>query len=439
MIYSAVKLSRKATNFARTAWLGSLSNKPFLFTPSSTSPLRLFHEKINGPNASPVALQMIDYALSLAKSQKSDESYGQAMLVLEQCLSSQSSEGKDFVTQNSKGMVLLAMSNLLFERENYDEAVEKLQQIQDLDNSSLGVRVSAMEALVGLNLELGNDDTSSVLADKCLELLGKDEYESTVGDFAVANARAKAVKGLVELVRGNLGLAEPLFQGFQDSEGCVGNGALSYGEFLHAKRNFSLAKDLYHKVINEVAEKKDFNGIHALAACNMVAEEVLLAAICALGQLQAHMGKFSDAEETLTKALNKAEELFGSRHPKVGVVLTCLALMFRHKAAQEQSSSLLIQEGLYRRAIDLLKAPPMDSDGSMRMGSSTRRDIVALAKGGYAEALCVQQNRKSEGEKMKRWADAAWRNTRISLTEALKFSESSEKLPVIDARIGRAI
>lgn len=70
----------------------------------------------------------------------------------------------------------------------------------------------------------------------------------------------------------------------------TGNAALSYGEFLHATRNLSLAKDVYQKVINEVAENKDFSGMHALAACNMASEEVLLAAICALGQLEAHMG-----------------------------------------------------------------------------------------------------------------------------------------------------
>lgn len=34
----------------------------------------------------------------------------------------------------------------------------------------------------------------------------------------------------------------------------------------------------------------------------------------------------------------------GSHHPKVGVILTCVALMFRHKATKEHSSSLLIQE-----------------------------------------------------------------------------------------------
>ncbi|XP_050213129.1 uncharacterized protein LOC126664665 [Mercurialis annua] len=401
------------------------------------SPLRLIHEGINGPYASPVALQMIDYALSLHKSQNSEESYGQAMLVLEQCLSSQSSEVQDIITQNSKGMVLLAMSNLLYQRENYDEAMEKLKRIEDLARSSLGVRVAAMEALVGLNVELGNDDASSVLADKCLELLEKDEHD-TVEGVDIANARAKAVKGLVELVRGNLESAESIYQEFQGSESCVAPAALSYGEFLHATRNFSLAKDFYQKVINELAEKKEFTDMHTLAACNMAAEEVRLAAICALGQLETHTGKFSNAEETLTKALNIAEQLFGSRHPKVGIVLTCLALMFRHKAVQEHSSSLLIQEGLYRRAIDLLKAPPLDSEVNVMMGSPWR-DVIALARGGYAEALCVQQSRKSEGEKMKRWADVAWRNSHYSLADALKLSESSNKLPVIDARIGRAM
>lgn len=59
--------------------------------------------------------------------------------------------------------------------------------------------------------------------------------------------------------------------------------------------------------------------------------------------------------------------------------------------------------------------------------------------GGYGEALIVQQNRKDEGEKMKRWAEAAWRNRRLSLTEALEISDPSSKLPVIDTRICRTL
>ncbi|CAK7347078.1 unnamed protein product [Dovyalis caffra] len=137
MLHSAFKLSRAATaTVALAARLGLTS-----FKPSSSPPFRLIHDRIiNGPNANPVALQMIDYALSLAKSQRSDESHAQAMLVLEQCLFSQSSENQDVVTHNSKGLVLLAMSSLLFARGNYDDASEKLQNVQDLTHSHLDVR-----------------------------------------------------------------------------------------------------------------------------------------------------------------------------------------------------------------------------------------------------------------------------------------------------------
>uniref|UniRef100_A0A2P2KJX5 MalT-like TPR region domain-containing protein n=1 Tax=Rhizophora mucronata TaxID=61149 RepID=A0A2P2KJX5_RHIMU len=429
MIRSVVKLSRAATTVARAARLGPTTTTRF--PPLSSPPLRLLHEGVNSQSANPVALQMIDYALSLATSQKSDESNAQAMLVLEQCLVSQSSETQDSVTQNSKGMVLLAMSSLLSSRGNYDEAMEKLQMIQDLTQSTLGVRVVAMEALIGLNLELGRDDTSSVLANKCLELLGRDSPEGSGRDFEVANARTIAVKGLVELVLGNLESAELSFQEFQDNEGLVGAVALSYGEFLHATQNFPMAKDLYQKVIQVVAEK-DFTDMHSLAACTMASEEVLLAGTCLLGQLEAHMGNFDDAEGTLTRALNKAEQYFGPRHPKVGMVLTCLALMFQCKAIQEHSSSLLVQEGLYRRAIELLKAPPLDSEGDER--SRIRSDIIALAR----ETLSVQGNRKGEGEQMKKWAEAKWKNGRLSLAEALKVSESN-KVPLIDSRIGRVL
>lgn len=65
--------------------------------------------------------------------------------------------------------------------------------------------------------------------------------------------------------------------------------------------------------------------------------------------------------------------------------------------------------------------------------------LLVDCAGGYAEALCVQQNRKGEGERMKRWAEAAWRNRHLSLAEALRISESFNKVPVIDARIGRVL
>ncbi|KAI9116231.1 hypothetical protein K1719_013161 [Acacia pycnantha] len=112
--------------------------------------------------------------------------------------------------------------------------------------------------------------------------------------------------------------------------------------------------------------------------------------------------------------------------------------MFRRKAVLERSSSLLIQEGLYRRAIELLKAPPLESEGKMgAVPFVDRGDIVALARGGYAEGLRVQENRKDQGEKMKSWAEAIWKNRRLSLAEALEISDSSSKVPIIDVRISR--
>ncbi|KAL5740567.1 hypothetical protein ACOSP7_029453 [Xanthoceras sorbifolium] len=435
MISIAVKLSRSTTALSRTVRIPG----PTTSHGSCTSPgMRLLHDQtnINGPNSNPVVLQMINYALSHARSQKTGESYGQGLLVLEQCLSTQPSEGQ--CAETWRGIALLAMSTLLYERGNFAEAIEKLQRVENLKQSSLAVRVAAKEALVGLHLQLGEDDTSSVVADNCVELLRKFKPESGGGgDYAAVNARTIAVKGLVELIHGNVESAESYFREFQKNESCNGSAALSYGEYLHATRNFSLAKEFYQKVIEVLAEKKDFSDLNAIGSCNMALEEVSLAANFALGQLEAHMGNFADAEEILTRALTKTEEISGSNHPKVGVVLTCLALMFRNKAAKERSSAILIQEGLYRRALEFLKAPPLESEDEET--KIDRRDIVALARGGYAETLCVQQNRKGEGEKMKRWAEAAWRNRRMSLAEALDFSEPSNKVLVIDARTSRAI
>lgn len=398
----------------------------------------------HAPNASPVALQMINYALGLAKSQKTDESYGEALLVLEQGLCSQSHDETDSTKESSKGMILLAISSLLSERGNTDEAIQTLLRIQDLTNSSMGVRVAAIEALVGLNLELGLDDTSSVLVDNCLNLLEK-EVPEMIDDYGykVFSARSKAMKGLVELVRGDIESAKVFFEGCQ-GEGCIGNATLSYGEFLHAKREFDAAKDIYQKAIAESSEKKDFSNPYAVAACNMSSEEVLLASTCALGQLESHLGNFAAAEEILTRALKKAEEYFGTYHPKVGTVLTCIALMYRQKATAECSSSLLVQEGLYRKALDLLKAPALETDdarGDVAKVSENveKRDIIALARGAYAEVLGIQESRKAEGKRMKCWAEAVWRNRRLSLAEALDISETSTKVPVVDARIYRVL
>ncbi|KAL5991819.1 hypothetical protein ACLOJK_012730 [Asimina triloba] len=256
------------------------------------------------PDADPVAVEMVSYALTSARSQKSDEAYSQALLILEQGVSNL--RRPDGGPQDGVGMALLAMSTLLYERGKFGDSIEKLQE----------------------------DVTSSVLADECLQFVrnAREDEDST---FKALHLRAIAVKGLTDLVIGDLKSR---------------NVALSHGEFLHASGDFSAARDFYQKAL-QASESKDFAKASGLAAANMDAEILSLGAICARGQVATHLGydpgcfyqllypgqlklgtanDFQEAEETLTKALTKAEEYF--------------AIMFGRKAALEQSSSLLIQE-----------------------------------------------------------------------------------------------
>ncbi|XWS43744.1 hypothetical protein CRYUN_Cryun16bG0130100 [Craigia yunnanensis] len=280
MIQAAVKLSRSAIALS---WTPRVRHIPR----TSSQPLRFLHDGINGPSANPVAVQMINYALSHSRSQKSDESYAQGMLILEQCLSTQASETEGQFAQNSIGTVLLAMSTLLYERGSFEEAIEKLHRVQDLTQSSLGVKVAAMEALVGLYLHLG-------------QLLDKDDLKSIGGSKESVVARAKAVKGLVELVSGNLESAESSFKGLQDSEDWNGTAALSCGEFLHATQNFSLAKELYQKIIEGVPKNEDFGDINGLAVSSMLQMKFCLLQPLPWGNLS---------------------RTSGSNHPKVGVLI----------------------------------------------------------------------------------------------------------------------
>ncbi|KAL0375235.1 UNVERIFIED_CONTAM: hypothetical protein Sradi_3439200 [Sesamum radiatum] len=441
MMRLAAKLSRDLKNTIGPSF--SLVKPPLWPPPEAVAPppIRQFSADSSTFTPNPVALQMIKYATSLARGQRtvtnvckcaiSEESYARGLLVLEQCDSTQPDD-------NSKGLVELARSTLLFERGSHEAAIERLGKIQDLSLSSIAIKVAASEALVGIYLEHYQEDAASAVADLALQLLGTIRMELGNGrGFEVLEARVKAVKGLIELICGNLDTAQSIFEGVQGERFFIGNAALSCAEFLHGTRKFSTAKELYQKAIQAVSEIKDLGDPNNLGACNMTSEEVAIAAACALGQLEAHLGNFNDAEEILTAALKKMEERFGSHHPKVGVILTCIALMYRLKATAERSSSLLIQEGLFRRAVELLKAPPLEIDGASE--NVFRKDIIALARGGYAEALRVQQSRKAEGERLKQWAETTWGNRWMSLGEALELSESSPKVPVIDTRICRVV
>jgi tetratricopeptide (TPR) repeat protein len=87
------------------------------------------------------------------------------------------------------------------------------------------------------------------------------------------------------------------------------NAVLSYCEYLHCVGDFPLATQMYERVL-EALTMEDMSG-NFLATCNMVPEEVSLGATCSYGQLLSHSGKFSEAEDYLTRALKKAEDQFG--------------------------------------------------------------------------------------------------------------------------------
>ncbi|XP_042384191.1 uncharacterized protein LOC121976192 isoform X1 [Zingiber officinale] len=435
----------------RLAARGSTA-KALLRCPKSVPPLLTasaavrFFSTGGGDASSPperLALEMTQYALGLARSQKSGDSYSHAMLVLEQGMSNLREGGGGAVegtssSDNAMGMILLALSTLLYERGQLQDANEKLEMVHQLGRASIDLIVAACEGRVGLNLETGQDANSLLLADNCSHLLRASE-EGGVPVSEVTKFRAKSIKGLVDLINGDCMSVESVYGGSKEcgmgrTENQLGTSLLSQGEISHCIGNFSLSKELYEKALLTLETKKT-SSMSYLASTNMVPEEVTIGAACALGQLLSHSGNFAEAEEQLTKALVKAEEHFGSTHPKVGVILTCIAIMYKRKAQVEASSSIIIQEGLYRKATDLLKAPDLNEKVVALLD---RRDIIALARGGYADLLCIQQNRKEEGERMKQWAESMWRNKRLSLAEALEFPEPT-KAAVVDTRTCRVL
>ncbi|KAL8517538.1 hypothetical protein ACS0TY_015696 [Phlomoides rotata] len=266
----------------------------------------------NGSTFTPnsVAHEMIMYAASLARDQKTEESYARGLLVLEQCESTQS-DG------NSKGLVELARSTLLFERGSRAAAMESLRKLQHLEklqdfSFSLGIKVAASEALAGILLELYQDDVASLGLEVVSQFLGSIRQEiGGGGGFEVLEGRIRTLKGLIELLSGNLESAQSIFEGVEVERYFSGNTALSCGEYLHGKREFSSAKELYRKVIQAMSDFQDVGDPNNLGACNMTSEEVGIAASCALGQLESHLGNFIEAEEILTTTLKKTEEHFG--------------------------------------------------------------------------------------------------------------------------------
>ncbi|XP_052729433.1 uncharacterized protein LOC108327051 isoform X2 [Vigna angularis] len=432
MFRIAAKLSSRTSSSS-----SALKANPFPtnLSPFPTSSFRPFTVglELESHMVVPDAIKMINYAVNQWRKERSLGSFRMGLCVLKHCLSCELTEGRDSKHENSKGMAMLARSTILYERGEYTEAIEKLEDVQELTNSYLGVRVGALEAQAGLYLEMGQDDLAAAVADKCMKVVENQrqakDFEIQRRDFVAHFIRAKALKGLIELVKAEEFFDEPIDQKYWD-----GTAGLTYAEFLHKKKNYSLAKEVYRSVVLGAVQIRRAGNPY-LAAGNMSANQLLVGSMCAYGQIEALMGDFYWAEHELGKALTEAEEAHGDpKHPLVAAVLASLALMYRRKAIQEHSSALLIQEGLYRKVIDILKVPSEETKTEGGAPFVDRSDIAALARGAYAEVLSVQENRKDEGEKMKNLAESMWKHPKMSLADALDTDTK-----VIDTRISRII
>ncbi|KAL5230413.1 hypothetical protein ABZP36_029189 [Zizania latifolia] len=320
---------------------------------------RHYAASAGGTQPERVAAEMVRYALGGDRPRSSPE---EAMRILEQGASNLQGGGEG--SAEAVGMLMLAMSTLLYRSGRRQDALEKLKATQQVAPSA-AFRVAAWEATMGLCMESYQDINSSVSPDDLVDLSIKDDNMKW-SDQDHLKSRVNAIKGLIALINGETESALLFFDGCKDPCAGVGNeqtenDVLSYGEYLHCVGDFPLATQMYERVL-ETTSMEDISGIF-LAACNMVTEEVSLGATCSYGQLLSRSGKFSEAEDYLTRALKKAEEQFGANHPKVGIVLTCIARMYKLKAKSEGSSSIMVQEGLYRKALEVLKAPSISSEG----------------------------------------------------------------------------
>ncbi|KAG5106471.1 hypothetical protein JHK82_043441 [Glycine max] len=117
------------------------------------------------------AIKMINDALRQWRTERSLGAFRMGLSVLKICITDELTEGKEPKLENSNGMAVLAMSTLLFES------------------------YLLCDCLVTC------DDLAAMVADKCMKVVGNQEKPL---EYEAQFVRAKAPKGLIELVNGNL-------------------------------------------------------------------------------------------------------------------------------------------------------------------------------------------------------------------------------------------
>ncbi|KAL3686023.1 hypothetical protein R1sor_004045 [Riccia sorocarpa] len=400
-----------------------------------------------------IASQMIDYA---ASSKKDESAQLEAVRVLEQGLNFLQSRGS--AATQAAGKVMLTLATVHWDGGNLADALDVLQEAANLEGASLEMRVTAMEALIGVLLRMHKDSDALAEAHKCLKLV-KEADGLPKGVRQELEFRATATVQFVEHVSkfkytGDIldmsGLSSWLTDKDAQIDG-VAAALLGLGECAHSRANLSQAKDLYEKAA-ALADSSLSKRTSGMSAGAMNSREVLMGALASLGQVALHSGNFDEAEVQLTKALNYSEQISGDRHPRVGAVLACLADVYAKRGKARGTGDLTLTEGLYRKASELLRAPLPDDPESGK--DSDLGDVAAIARARYGAFLSHMKKRESEASKLQAWAAATWKGPR-SLADVLEIEGSSKtrnvthtkneedteigKCVVVDVRLGRVL
>ncbi|MCO5592217.1 hypothetical protein L7F22_046215 [Adiantum nelumboides] len=274
---------------------------------------------------------------------------------------------------------------------------------------TFGVRAgAALEAMTALCLQLHQDKLAMDYVVDFERLWEKEGALSADSEnFGGIKYEALALRRLAELTNPTESL-DTEGPSLSDAENVSGAAVLALAQFYHVQGNFSAAKEFYEKAFIS-SKKEGESSDHSLSSMSMVPEAVHVGAMAGLGQLLTATGNFEEAEQHLTHALNEMEKNKGEKDPQVGVILACLGNLYDQRGAAQGSSEMLITEGMYKSALDLMKAPLLDN---VREQGGRLSEIVALTRARLGAVLAPAQNRRSEVYKLKDWVESTWKNSR---------------------------
>ncbi|KAI5075342.1 hypothetical protein GOP47_0009418 [Adiantum capillus-veneris] len=425
-------------SLARRLWRPLLTSKPHArFIPVA----RLISYLVPPTAEEATAMDMIKYAKSL----KSEEpSYSEAMRILQQGLSFLSA------TDNSSshmafGRLQLSLATIHAKMSNFEAAADCLKELLNSNSAPLITKGAALEALTALCLQLHQD---KVAMDYALDFGRLWEKEGALSvdseDSRDIKYEALALRRLAEMPNPTESSDKEVVVS-TDAENVSAAAVLALAQFHHVQGNFSAAKELYEKAV--INSKKEVESSEfSLSAMSMVPEAVHVGAVAGLGQLLTVTGDFEEAEQHLTHALKETEKNKGEKDPQVGVILACIGSLYEQRGAAQGSNEMLITEGMYKSALDLMKTPPLNN---VKEQGWRLAEIVALTRARLGVALAPAQYRRSEVQKLRDWVEATWKNSRPlpelgylnrllageSKDEVMK--ESKGKSSVVDVRLER--